>query len=141
MAKYLIEDIKVGLTGGGVACGPVPSSVVTEMKLRNTEDNSVMYYGITEVDGIENYLKSAESLYDFQIADDTSDEEGWNKVYAANIMDYDEEDPIWKLLHFFVRASWEEVDKVKPQCIGKYLEDIEVPVCDEEQDYLDDQEE
>ena len=136
MAKLLIEDIKVGVTGGGVACGPVPGSVVTEMKLRNTEDDSVMFYGITEVEGIENYLKSDESLYDFQIEDDVSDEAGWEKVYAANIQDYDEDDPIWKLLYFFVRADWDAVDEMKPRCIGKYLEDIEIPAVpsDEEDD-------
>ncbi len=132
MAKLLIEDIKVGVTGGGIACGPVPGSVVTEMKLRNTEDNSVMFYGITEVEGIENYLISDESLYDFQIEDDVSDEAGWEKVYAANVQDYDEDDPIWKLLYFFVRADWDAVNEMKPKCIGKHLEDIDIPVWDED---------
>lgn len=132
MAKLLVEDIKVGVTGGGIACGPVPGSVVTEMKLRNTEDNSVMFYGITEVEGIENYLRSDESLYDFQIEDDVSDEAGWEKVYAANVQDYDEDDPIWKLLYFFVRADWDAVNEMKPKCIGKYLEDIDIPVWDED---------
>ncbi len=134
MAKHLIEDIKVGVSGGGIACGPVPGSVVTEMKLRDTEDNSVTFYGITEVEGIENYLRSEESLYDIQIADDSSDEEGWKKVYAADVQDYDEEDPIWKLLYYFVRADWDAVEEMKPKCIGKYLEDIEIPECDEEDD-------
>lgn len=134
MAKQLIENIKVGVSGGGIACGPVPGSVVTEMQLRDTEDNSVMFYGITEVEGIENYLRSEESLYDIQIADDSSDEEGWKKVYAADVQDYDEEDPIWKLLYFFVRADWDAVEEMKPKCIGKYLEDIEIPECDEEDD-------
>ncbi len=134
MAKLLVEDIKVGVTGGGIACGPVPGSVVTEMKLRNTEDNSVMFYGITEVEGIENYLRSDESLYDFQIEDDVSDEAGWEKVYAANIQDYDEDDPIWKLLYFFVRADWDAVEEMKPKCIGKFLEDIEIPCVSSDED-------
>ena len=46
MAKHLIEDIKVGVTGGGTACGPMGGCVVTEMKLCDLEDDSVMYYGI-----------------------------------------------------------------------------------------------
>lgn len=134
MAKRLIEDIKVGISGGGFACGPVPGCVVTEMTLRNTEDNSIMYYGITEVDGIEVYLKSNESLYDFQIANDTSDKAGWDKVYAAETQDYDVNDPKWKLLHFFVRADWKAVDEMKPECIGKYLEDIDIPRLSEEEE-------
>ncbi len=142
MAKLLIEDIKVGVTGGGVACGPVPGSVVTEMKLRDTENDSVTFYGITEVEGIENYLQSNESLYDFQIKDDLADEAGWEKVYAANIQDYDEDDPIWKLLYFFVRADWDAVNEMKPKCIGKYLENIEIPrvPSDEEDDEEDEDE-
>ena len=137
--KHLIEDIKVGVSGGGMACGPVSGCVVTEMQLRDTEDNSIMFYGITEVEGIENYLKSEESLYDIQITDDSSDEEGWNKVYAANIQDYDENDPIWKLLYYFVRADWDSVNEMKPKCIGKHLEDIEIPVYDEDEDEDEDE--
>ena len=131
MAKHLIEDIKVGISGGGMACGPVSGSVVTEMQLRDTGDNSVMYYGITEVEGIENYLKSEESLYDTQISDNFDDTEAWDKVYAANIEDYDEEDPIWKLLYFFVRADWnavvldvrEVMEKYKGKTLKEALED------------------
>ena len=130
--KRLIEDIKVGVSAGGMVCGPVSGSVVTEMMLRDTGDNSVMYYGITEVEGIENYLKSEESLYDFQIKDDVDDTEGWDKVYAANVEDYDDEDPIWKLLYFFVRADWDTVNKMKPKFIGQYLEDVEIPEYDED---------
>ena len=132
MSKHLIEDIQVGVSGGGFACGPVPGCVVTEMKLRDTEDGSVMYYGITEVEGIENYLKSEESIYETQISDNFDDKEAWNKVYAADVKDYDEEDPIWRLLYFFVRADWDTVNKMRPKFIGKCLEDIEVPEYDEE---------
>ena len=132
MAKRLIEDIKVGVSGGGVACGPVPGCIVTEMKLRDTGDDSVMFYGITEVDGIENYLKAKESLYEIQISDDFDDKEGWDKVYAADTQDYDEDDLIWKLLYYFVRADWDAVDEMKPKCIGHYLEDIEIPAMKDE---------
>ena len=133
-SKHLIEDIKVGLTGGGMACGSVSGCVVTEMKLRDTGDNSVMFYGITEVEGIENYLKSEESFYETQISDNFDDTDAWDKVYAAETQDHDEDDPIWKLLYFFVRADWDAVEEMKPKCIGKYLEDIEIPVLEDEDD-------
>ena len=138
-SMHLIEDIKVGVTGGGVACGPVSGSVVTEMKLRDTADNSAMFYGITEVDGIENYLKSEESFYETQINDNFDDKEAWDKVYAAETQDYDEDDPIWKLLRFFIRADWDAVEEMKPRCIGKYLEDIVIPVIEDEDDEDDEE--
>lgn len=133
MAKHLIEDIKVGVSRGGMACGPVSGCVVTEMKLRDPGDDSVRFYGITEVEGIENYLKSEESIYDIQIEDDSTDEAGWKKVYAAEVQDCDEEDPVWKLLYFFVRADWDAVEDMKSKCIGKCLEDIDIPELDEEE--------
>ena len=158
MAKFLIEDIRIGVTEGGIACGPVSGNVVAEMKIRNPEENSVLYYGITEVDGIPNFIKSEESFYDFQIKDDPDDEAGWQKVYDANVREYEDywdiydnlADPeaehsedvlIWKLLACFVRCPWEDVDGMKKACIGKFVEDIDIPVCDMEQEYLDDLEE
>lgn len=158
MGKHLIEDVKVGVSAGGMACGPIPGNVVTEVQLRDVEDNSVMFYGITEVEGISNYMISAESLYDIQIKDDTDDEAAWAKVEAAQIVDaecedeqmnlqweknraaYNEDDPVWKLLAYLVWADWDKVNEIKPKCIGKYIEDIEIPeVEDEDEEYLDDE--
>ena len=128
------------------------------VKIRNPEADSVLYYGITEVDGIPNFIKSEESFYEFQMKDDPDDKAGWEKVYAANVSDYQdywdlydtmadpeadhrEDELVWKLLAYFVRCPWEEVDEMKKACIGKYVEDIDIPVCDMEQEYLDDLEE
>ncbi len=158
MVKRLIEDIRVGESAGGIACGPVGGSIVAEMMIRNTEDNSVSYHQIVETEGMPTLLEAEESLFDILIEEDFEDKQAWAKVEEAqaggycgysefyddvkDLETFDEEDvPLWKLLVFFIRASWEEVEKMKPQFIGKYLEDIEVPVCDVEQEYLDDQEE
>lgn len=154
MAKYLIEDIQVGVTAGGMACGPIPGNVVTEMKVRNTEDDSVIFYGITEVMGIHNFTKSEESLYDIQMSD-TDDEDAWKKVYDADVgiesiydlTSGDSSDPkaaeevsLWKLLMFFVRAGWDDVNQMKPKCIGKYLEEIEIPVYEDDDEDEDEEE-
>ena len=158
MAKRLIEDIRVGESAGGIACGPVGGSIVVEMMIRNTEDNSVSYHQIVETEGMPTLLEAEESLFDILIEEDFEDKQAWAKVEEAQIGGYcgysefyddvknqeafDEEDaPLRKLLVFFTRASWEAIEKMKPQFIGKALEDIDVPVCDMEQEYLDDQEE
>lgn len=135
MSKHLIEDLKVGVSGGGMACGPVPGCVNVEMQLRDTGDNSVMFYGMTDVEGVAVYLKSEESLYDILMANDYSDEDGWNKAYAADIGEHDDDnDPIWRLLRYFLYADWDAVEELKPKCIGKYLEDIDIPKLDDEDD-------
>lgn len=158
MAKRLIEDIKVGVSNGGMACGPVGGSVVTELKLRNTKEDTVNYYQIVETDGIATLLESEESLYDILIEENDKDEGTWAKVEEAQVGGYDsysefysdlkdpevfpEEDvQMWKLLIYFTRANWEEIDKMKPQFTGKYLEDITVPICDVEEEYLEEEEE
>ena len=158
MAKFLIEDIRVGITEGGIACGPVSGNVVTEMKIRNPEEDSVLYYGLTEVEGIPVFIRSEESFYEFQMKDEPDDKAGWDKLNAATVSDYEDywdlydnmADPeaehredviVWKLLAYFVRCPGEEVDGMKKACIGKFVEDIDIPVCDMEQEYLDDLEE
>lgn len=158
MAKWLIEDVKVGESKGGIACGPVGGHIVAELQLRDTEEDAVSYYGITEVEGTVNLTESDQSLYDIEIEEDYDDKAAWEKVSNAeaggycdyhdfyediyNLDTFDEDNVlIWKLLAYFVRASWEEIDAMKAKCIGKALEEIEIPICDAEQDYLDEQEE
>ncbi len=158
MAKRLIEGIKVGQSKGGIACGPVSGSIVVELKLRNTEDNSVNYYAIVETESIPTLLESEESLYDLLIEEDYEDESKWAKVEEAQVGGYmaygefyeslkdpacyaEEDVPLWKSLIFFTRAGWDEVEEMKPKFIGKHLDEVEIPVCDAEEEYLEDYEE
>ena len=130
MGKHLIEDLKVGAFSQG------PSGIVNvEMQLKDAEDNSLMFYGMSDVDGVAVYLKSAESLYDILMANDPDDKEGWDKVYAADLgEDIDEEDPVWRLLSYLLYADWDSVNELTPKCIGQYLEDLDIPVWDDEDD-------
>ena len=41
MKKFLIDDFIAGVSKGGMACGPVGGHVVAELRLINTEDNTV----------------------------------------------------------------------------------------------------
>ena len=134
MSKNLIEDLKVGVSGDG------PSGCVNaEMQLRNIGNNSVLFYGMTDVDGVPVCMESIESLYDILMANNHSDKEGWDKVYVADLEGYyDDNDPIWKLLRYFLYADQNDVDELKSKCIGKYLEDIEIPKLDD--DYEDEDE-
>ena len=35
--RFLIEDVRAGIAKGGVACGPVPGSVIGEIVLRDED--------------------------------------------------------------------------------------------------------
>ncbi len=154
MKKLLIEDVKVGVSKGGMACGPVPGSVVAEVCLRDMEEGVVKYDSLVEVEGIPNFFETDESTYDRQI-DEVDDEAFWDMLSEhtasefsdyVGFFDYQEElekhDPehllIWKYLIYMARASWDEVEQMKAKSVGKCLGDFEIPVCDVEQEYLDD---
>ena len=155
MRKFLVEDVKVGIPKGGIACGPVSGSVIAEVCLRDMEEGTVKYYSLAEVEGIPNFIETEVSTFDRQIEDDPDDEEFWNMLSKCcvegigdyrDVFDKQEEmkhhDPerlmIWKYLIYIVRTDWEEIDQIKEMSIGKCLGDLEIPVCDIEQDYLDD---
>ena len=151
MKKFLIENISVGVSKGGIACGPVSGLVVAEISLRDTETNEVSYHSLTEVSGTLNFTQSSKSTFDIQIKENYDDEASWSIVengYSGGYSDYgefyedlvssdEERRLIWKLLACLVRANWDEVAEMKGLYEGKYLDEIEIPVCDAEQEYME----
>ena len=153
MKKLFVEDVKVGVSEGGMACGPVSGSVVAEVRLRDPEDSIVKYYSLAEVEGIPNFFETDESTYDRQI-EEVDDVEFWNMLsehaasdfcgyadFFENQEEMERNDPdsllIWKYLIYMVRADWDEIEQMKTKSVGKCLGDFEIPVSDVEQDYLD----
>lgn len=153
MKKLFVEDVKVGISKGGIACGPVPGHMVAEVCLRDEEEGTVKYYSLAEVEGIPNFCEMDISTFDRQI-EEVDDEEFWNMIsehIAGDFSDYwdffenqeemklhdSEHLLIYKLLICLVRSDWEEIDQMKALSIGKHLEDFEIPVSDIEQEYLD----
>ena len=155
MSKFLIEGIQVGVSAGGVACGPIGGHVIAEACIRKLDDGAVTYHSLAEVEGTLNFTETDESTFDTQIEEDYDNEDAWEKVAngeAGGYCDYSEfyedlenhdicdEDHalIWKFLAYMVRADWNEYDELKQISIGKCLGDFDIPICDAEQDYLDD---
>ena len=155
MKKFLVEDVKVGSSKGGVACGPVSGSVIAEVCLRDVEDGNVKYHCLTEVEGIPNFFETDISSFDQQIEDDPDNEEFWEMLSEHSVGEYcdyydyfdhweeielhDENHLlVWKLLVYLVCSDSEKAEKMRAECIGKYLGDFEVPVSDYEKEYQDD---
>ena len=152
MKKFLVEDFIVGISKGGLACGPVSGHVVAELCLRNAEDNSLTYHSLTEYEGTLNFTEGNKSIFDILINENFEDTSALTVIegsYAGSYANYTEfyvdmdtcddyHRLVWKLLAFLVRARWVELDQVKARCIGQPLEDIEIPICDVEQEYSED---
>ncbi len=149
MKKLFIEDVLVGVTPGGMACGPVPGNVVCEVTLRS-EDGIASYYSLVEVAGTLNFLESETSIYQSLIDDELDDEEYselMETCYAAGYDSYDDfyekinaqqplstEALVYKYLAYMVWASWNEVDLFRELTLGKYIGEFEIPVSDPEAD-------
>ena len=151
MKKFLIEDMSVAASKGGIACGPVSGLVVAEICLKDAEESTVTYHALTEVDGTLSFTNGNKSTFDIQVEENYEDKAAWALVesnYAGGYSDYhefyedlstcdDEHRLIWKLLAYLVRADWDEIAEMKVKYTGKYLDEIEIPVCDAEQEYLE----
>ena len=152
MKRFLIEDVRVGISKGGIACGPVPGNVIGEIVLQD-EDGKATYHCMAEVSGTLNFYESKASLYQGQIDEDFDNaefadllESSFTEGYDSYYDFYDEVNAmqalsviarIRKYLVYMVRADWPEIDRLKVETIGKLISDIEIPLCDEEAEYLE----
>ena len=150
MKKYQINDVKVGVSGGGFACGPVPGAVVVEISV-NDEHNHTMYYSLSEVDCIPMIFKTETSKYAMMMMEEKADDEAWEELEKQQYGQYEgyyelysemekmpeAERQIKKLLAYLARADWDEVDEMKKRCVGKYLGTFEIPMSDEEEEYME----
>ena len=74
MKRYFIEDAKCGVTGGGVACGPIGGSSVASIKFRE-DDGESKWISLVEVDGFPEAMLSDRDVFDDLIKEDIEDEE------------------------------------------------------------------
>ncbi len=152
MKRFLIEDVRVGISKGGIACGPVPGNVIGEIVLRD-EDGKAAYHCMAEVSGTLNFYESESSIYQGQIDEDFDNaefadllESSFTEGYDCYYDFYEEVNAIQplsvtarirKYLAYIVCADWPEIDRLKADTIGKLISDIEIPLCDAEAEYLE----
>ncbi len=150
--RFLIEDVRVGISKGGIACGPVPGNVIGEVVLRD-EDGKATYHCMAEVSGTLNFYESESSIYQGQIDEEFDNpefadlmENSYTGGYVSYYDFYEEVNAmqplsvtarIQKYLAYVVRADWLEIDRLKADTIGKLISDVEIPLCDAEADYLE----
>lgn len=152
MKKFLIEDVHVGISKGGIACGPVPGNVIGEIVLRN-EDGIATYHCMAEVSGTLNFYVSESSIYQGQIEEDfnnveltdlmeSSFTEGYDSYFdfydkVNNMQPLSVTTRIRKYLAYIVSADWPEIYRLKADTIGKLISDVEIPLCYAEEEYLE----
>ena len=145
MARYFIEDVRVGMAKGGFACGPVDGPVIGEAKVR-TDNGEVFFMSLGEAFGIPNFIQTERSTYDEQMQPEWSDE--FTEYINSNTLSVDSYEDVWSdageelnpLMHYLtyiVRSGWDECRPFMEATQGKWLDEIEIPVSEEEQEYLE----
>lgn len=153
MKRFLIEDVRIGISKGGIACGPASGNVIGEIVLRD-DDGKASYHCMVEVSGTLNYYRSDFSIYQGQIDEDfdnikfvglmeSSFAEGYVSYYdfyreINTIQPLSITARIQKYLAYLVRAGWSETNRLKADAVGKLISDFEIPLCDAEEEYLKD---
>ena len=153
MKKYQIENVQVGIEGGGVPCGPGSGVVVAEVCVRALDDGTVSYHILEEVEGLE-FAVSEKSCYENLYEEVDFEDPFWQEFEKCRLDSYgsysefyealenhtlckEEYEPIWKYLAYIVSADWDKTNEMKEMSIGKVLGEFELPVCEMEQEYLD----
>ncbi len=160
MSKYLIKEVKCNLTNGGMACGPVFGNVVVSIQYEH--DGVVKWFHAVEVEGFLNAFVRQDDIFDVLLKDDydadyvddleeTSEKEvagieltgEYDDIISA-LYDEDASDEDKSFLRYIlaiVRSDWDVVEKLKKAAIGHYTDELDIPMSDLEENYLEDQEE
>lgn len=147
--KYLVKNIKCGITEGGVACGPIDGNIVATIEYQ--EKNKVNWLSLVDVFGIPEFYQSDKNIFDelMKESEDFIDEANSLLIKKFNDIDLEEYEDIIeqlnksvdeddktliKLLIAVVRLDFEDLDKLIADSIGKYTTDIQIPKIDLEED-------
>ena len=141
MSRYYIEDLKVGMSNGGMACGPVPGVTVGAVKFRKDDLNPKWLYCI-EAYGFPEYYLTDEDLLEtiIDVENDSEDDhdefrekleackiEEFDGVYLDSFVIEDEGNPAVPLLRCLIAIMCcpiEVEDDLKSTVIGKDINDV-----------------
>ena len=157
--NYYIDNVKVGLTEGGVSmCGPVDPSVVVSVQF-HCEDGNQYWFHCVEFDGMPSFYITEEDMFDKLIEEDEGFYDWLNRCCAINRFEdirlsgeYDEifermdrmaghpAIPFLRYVIALVRCGMGEVKELTKMGIGKDAAAINVPISDVEEDYREEHE-
>ena len=148
MARYRVLEAKCGVARGGMACGPVGGPVVGEIKLAD-ENGKEFYLCLAEVDGIPNWFKTDRSTIDEQIEETSEEVFEYLNDHYIDIGEYvdvfhDPEAEFYQACRYLIYLVRCERDQEEPfirATVGKYLDEMEIPMSDAEEEYREEMEE
>ncbi len=158
MSRYLIKEVKCEVANGGMACGPISGPVVAAVFYEH--DGEEQWLHAVEVEGILNVFIMKDDIYDVLLKDDYDGDyveklEAETEHEIAGVMltgDYcdivcelygneeltDHDKSFIRFVLAIVRCSWNQVKELQAAAIGKYTDELVIPLSDVEEEYLED---
>ncbi|SEG36520.1 hypothetical protein SAMN04487934_11817 [Eubacterium ruminantium] len=151
MGKYFVNDIKCGISNGGIACGPIEGAINVSIKI--TEDNRTFWLTNSEYTGIPNFYITDDDIFDKLMNDIDNDfieylsDKNITEFEGISLGDYDEifesiknnsNNPASFLIRYIIlltRSSTDNSDKIISLSKGKYIDTIDFPESDLEEHY------
>ena len=161
MTRYLIEEAKCGVTDGALMpCGPMPGHVMAAVKFKEFsegEEQPEQWLSLAEAEGYPSVYLSDEDIFDKLMEEDMEDtafDEYLDEHYLEEfngiaVCDYDDlfesihEDPdnpaipLIRYIVALVRCPMEDVDPMIRMAEGRYADELDIPVSDVEEEYLE----
>lgn len=147
--RFLIEDAKCGVAQSG----PMIGIVITSVKFNDGESSK--WFNLAEVDGIPCFYLTEDDVYDTLISNEFSEEfqEMLDNSYIEEFEgitfgEYEEvfdsiyenpDNPAVEFIRYVIaltRCALKDVKKLVKRAVGKYVDEIKVPVSDAEDDYV-----
>lgn len=154
MKRYYILDVKTGMAEGGMACGPVPGTIFSAVKYSDGRELKWLY--LAEAMGFPNFYLTDEDVFDQleeEDIEDTDFTEFLNDHFLETFegisvsIDYDEvlasykhdsDNPAVPLIRYMIalcRCPEENLEALKKAGKGHYVDEIDIPKTDLEEDY------
>ena len=152
MGRYMIEEAKCDYVDFG------PDAVVCAI-IKYNDGKETKHLSLSEVSGIPNFTLTTEDIFDKLMEKDGSDPDFWDKINDITISEFNgidisgeyddviynirenEDNPAAPLLRYIialVRCEGEQ-DLIK-MGTGKYVDELEIPISDIEEDIIEDEE-
>ena len=156
MKRYLIENAKCDLTDVGMGPGSPNIAAAVQFKSGRTEK----WLSMVEVDGIPNFYLTKQDIFDKLVEEDYDDEDFWESLEEQQIEEFndiefgcdyvevfdsiyaDEDNPAVPLIKYLialVRADMDDVKVLIEQAKGKYVDELDIPITDVEEEYQEDE--
>ena len=87
MKRYQVREVKVDETAGGMACGPMPGSIIVGMRIFDGEKEQ--WLTSSTMDVYCKVLLTDDDVFDIMVEEDFSNEEFWNNLDDYSVADFE----------------------------------------------------